>query len=210
LLLRSSRRLEAIVLLAVPALAFLHDTALQFSPFGGLGLPRYLIYALPFVCAAIGIAYRELPLTSFALAVISTWQMVVMTATNPLAAYDLSWMDRFRARQFSQTGAAFVGVTGWYTIAAFFAAAGLVAAAIVWSLPRFEAKRSDAVTAAAAVGAWAFVAVLARTPTDGAKLDPSYVLAVALAAAALTAAVAARARGLFRFRGRVGAVPARR
>ena len=52
LLYRSGRRLEAAVLLAVPALAFLHDSALQFSPFGGQGLPRYLIYTFAFAARA--------------------------------------------------------------------------------------------------------------------------------------------------------------
>ena len=45
-------RAEALVLLAVPAVGLLHDTSLQFSPFGGLGLPRYLIYTMPFVASA--------------------------------------------------------------------------------------------------------------------------------------------------------------
>ena len=69
------------MLLAVPALAFLHDTALQFSPFGGLGLPRYLIYTFPFVLAPLGLVYRRLPLTTLALAGVSAVQMTLMTAT---------------------------------------------------------------------------------------------------------------------------------
>jgi hypothetical protein len=196
LLVRSGRRAEGMVLLAVAALAFLHDTTIQFSPFGGLGLPRYLIYALPFACAAVGVAYRELPLTAFGLAAISAWEMIAMTASNPLAAYDLAWTDRFATRAFSQTGAAIVGITGWYTIAAFFAAAAVAAAAVVWTFPRFEAKRRDVVLAASALAAWVVLALLARTPTDGARLEPSYVLTVGLAAAAATAALAIRAHGI--------------
>jgi hypothetical protein len=196
LLVRSGRRAEGIVLLAVPALAFLHDTAIQFSPFGGLGLPRYLIYSLPFACAAIGLAYRELPLTAVALAAVSAWEMIAMTATNPLAAYDLSWADRFASRDFSQTGASIVGVTGWYTIGAFFAAAAVAITAVVWTFPRFEAKRRDVVLAGSALAAWLVLALLARTPTDGGKLDPSYAVAVALGAAAATAALAIRAHGV--------------
>ncbi len=182
LLYRSGRRLEALVLLTVPALAFLHDSALQFSPFGGLGLPRYLIYAFPFVLAPLGLVYRRLPLTTLALAGVSVVQMTLMTATNPLAAYDLDWVGRASRREFSQTGAAFVGVTGWYTIVPFFAAVALAGAAAVAVLPRVPLERRDALGAGAALAAWSVVAALARTP-DGGRHELGYVFAVALAVA---------------------------
>ena len=56
--------------------------ALQFSPFGGLGLPRYLIYTLPFVAVGLSVTYRRFPVTTAALAVVSIFQMTVMTATS--------------------------------------------------------------------------------------------------------------------------------
>ena len=182
LLYRGGRRLEAVVLLAVPALAFLHDTALQFSPFGGLGLPRYLIYTFPFVLAPLGLVYRRLPLTTLALAGVSTVQMTLMTATNPLAAYDLDWAGRASRKEFSQNAAAFVGVTGWYTIGLFFAAVAVAGAAAVVLLPRIQLGRRDVLAAGAALAAWGLIAALARTP-DGGRHDVGYVLAVAIAVA---------------------------
>jgi hypothetical protein len=182
LLYRGGRRLEAAVLLAVPALAFLHDTALQFSPFGGLGLPRYLIYAFPFVLAPLGLVYRRLPVTTLALAGVSAVQMTLMTATNPLAAYDLDWAGRASRKEFSQNAAAFVEVTGWYTIALFFAAVAVAATAAVVLLPRIRLDRVDALAAGAALAAWVVIAAVARTP-DGGRHDLGYVLAVAIAVA---------------------------
>jgi hypothetical protein len=182
LLYRGGRRLEAVVLLAVPALAFLHDTALQFSPFGGLGLPRYLIYTFPFVLAPLGLVYRRLPLTTLALAGVSTVQMTLMTATNPLAAYDLDWAGRASRKEFSQNAAAFVGVTGWYTIGLFFAAVAVAGAAAVAVLPRIKVERRDLLAAGVALAAWGLIAALARTPAGG-RHDVGYVLAVAIAVA---------------------------
>jgi hypothetical protein len=182
LLYRRGQRLEAVVLLAVPALAFLHDSALQFSPFGGLGLPRYLIFTFPFLLTPLGLVYRRLPLTTLALAGVSAVQMVLMTATNPLAAYDLDWFGRASRREFSQNAAAFVEVTGWYTIALFFAAVVVAGAVAVALLPQITFDRHDALAAGAALVVWALVAVSARTP-DGGRHDLDYVIAVALTVA---------------------------
>jgi hypothetical protein len=182
LLYRHGRRLEALVLLGVPALGFLHDSALQFSPFGGLGLPRYLIYTFPFVLAPLGLVYRRLPLTTLVLAAVSAIQMTLMTATNPLAAYDLDWAARLSRREFSQNGAAFVEVTGWYTIALFFAAVAIAAVAAVVVLPRARLETVDCVLAGGALAAWLVVAALARTP-DGNRHELDYLVAVVIAAA---------------------------
>jgi hypothetical protein len=182
LLYRAGRRAEAAVLLAVPLLGFLHDTALQFSPFGGLGLPRYLIYTLPFALVGLGLVFRSFPLTTLALGAVSVVQMTLMTATNPLAAYDLDWASRASRRDFSQNAAAFVEVTGWYTIAGFFAAVAVAAVAAVVLLPRTPLDARDAFAAAAALVAWVVVAALAETP-DGGSHELTYLLAVAGAAA---------------------------
>jgi hypothetical protein len=182
LLYRSGRRVEATVLLAVPALGFLHDSALQFSPFGGLGLPRYLIYTFPFVLAPLGLVYRRLPLTTLVLAGVSTIQMALMTATNPLAAYDLDWAVRLSRKEFSQNAAAFLEVTGWYTIGLFFAAVAIAAVAAVVVLPRVRFEPVDWLTAAGALTAWLAIAKLARTP-DGNRHDLDYLVAVVIAAA---------------------------
>jgi hypothetical protein len=193
LLYRSGRRLESIVLLAVPSLAFLHDIALQFSPFGGLGLPRYLIYAFPFVLAPLGLAYRRLPLTTLALAGVSALQMALMTATNPLAAYDLDWAGRASRREFSQNAAAFVDVTGWYTIALFFLAVSLVAVAAVATLPQIQLERRDAALAGGAVLAWGLLTAVARTPSGG-RHELDYLVVVAVFALAVPLAALTRSR----------------
>ena len=193
LLYRSGRRLESLVLLAVPSLAFLHDIALQFSPFGGLGLPRYLIYAFPFVLAPLGLAYRQLPLTTLALAGVSALQMILMTATNPLAAYDLDWAGRASRREFSQNAAAFLEVTGWYTIALFFLAASLAVVAAVATLPRIVVEWRDAALAGGAVLAWGLVAALARTPSGG-KHELDYLIVVAVCALAVPLAALTTSR----------------
>ena len=192
LLYRLGRRIEALVLLAVPALGFVHDSALQFSPFGGLGPPRYLIYTLPFALAPVALVYRRLPLTTASLAVVSACTMVVTTATNPLAAYDLDWVSRISGRHFSQTGAAFVDVTGWYTIALFFAAVAIAVGAAAAATPWRRSDARDAVVAMSAVLAWALVASLAETPRDGAALPTAYVLAVAAAGSLVVLAAALR------------------
>jgi hypothetical protein len=182
-LLVRSRSREALVLLAVPAIGLLHDSALQFSPFGGLGLPRYLIYTLPFVAVGLAAAYRRFPVTTCALALASVFQMVVMTATNPLAAYDLDWIGRLSRRQFSEPGSWVVGVTGWYAILPLFAAVAvaLVAAAVATPSPRI--RTNDCAAAAVALAVWAVIAVVAETP-DGGRLRFSYVVALAFAAGA--------------------------
>ena len=178
------RRAEALVLLAVPAVGLLHDTALQFSPFGGLGLPRYLIYTLPFVVAGLASAYRRIPITTAALAVVSIVHMAVMTATSPLAAYDLDGFGRLTRRQFSQTGGFAVSVTGWYTIVLFFAAVA-VGTALVLAVTRPAALTiADAMVAAVLLVGWAILAATADNP-DGASLATGYVLGLGLSAAAI-------------------------
>jgi hypothetical protein len=108
--------------------------------------------------------------------------MALMTATNPLAAYDLDWASRLSRREFSQNGAAFVEVTGWYTIALFFAAVAVAAVAAVVVLPRARLEPVDWVTAGCALAAWLVIATLARTP-DGNRHELDYLIAIVIAAA---------------------------
>ena len=188
------RRAEALVLLVVPAVGLLHDMALQFSPFGGLGLPRYLIYTLPFVAVGLSVTYRRFPVTTAALAVVSIFQMTVMTATSPLAAYDLDWLGRLSRREVSQAGSFVVGVTGWYSILPLFVAVavGCVAAAV--SLPRVRFTTEDILLAVGAVGAWAILALVARAPDNAATLDHANVAAAAALGALVVLVFAALGR----------------
>ena len=192
-------RPEALVLLVVPAVGLWHDMSLQFSPFGGLGLPRYLIYTLPFVATGLVVAYRRFPVTTAALAVVSVFQMTVMTATSPLAAYDLDWLGRLSRREVSQAGSFVVGVTGWYSILALFAAVAIGYVAAVLSLPRVRPATNDVFVAVAAVCAWAILALVAQAPDNGASLDAGNVaLASLVAALAAFGLVAMRRSGSVR------------
>ena len=187
-------RAEALVLLVVPAVGLWHDMSLQFSPFGGLGLPRYLIYTLPFVAVGLAVAYRRFPATTIALAAISVFQMTVMTATNPLAAYDLDWLGRLGRREVSQAGSFVVGVTGWYSILLLFVAVAIGCAAAARSLPRVRVESVDAALGAAALAVWAVLALVAEAPDNAATLDPANV-ALAAALGALAAVAVALTRG---------------
>ena len=183
LLLRSRRRAEAAVLLAVPLVHLLYNASLKFSVFGGQGLPRYVIYTLPFVAIGLAPAYRALPLTTLALAIVSAVPMVVMTVTNPLAAYDGEWLDRLGDRDVSQTAAAFVNVTGWYTILLVFALVGLAVLLAARATPRPALGVGDAFAALCALAVWALIAVGGENP-NGREFRTQYVVAVGLAAAA--------------------------
>ena len=179
------------MLLAVPALGLLHDVALQFSPFGGLGLPRYLIYTFPFALAALGLVYRALPLTTLALAAVSTIQMALMTATNPLAAYDLDWVGRASPSGVLPERGRLRRGDRLVHDPAFFAVVGVAALAAFVLLPETPLQRHDVLGAAFALALWVLVAARARTP-DGGRHDLAYLVAVAIAAALPALAFALR------------------
>jgi hypothetical protein len=176
-------RPEALVLLVVPAVGLWHDMSLQFSPFGGLGLPRYLIYTLPFVAVGLAVAYRRYPVTTVALAAVSIFQMTVMTATSPLAAYDLDWLGRLSRREVSQAGSYLVGVTGWYAILPLFVAVAVGWLAALVSLPRVRFAANDLLLAVGAVGAWVILTLLAEAPDNGATLGVETVASAAVVGA---------------------------
>ncbi len=195
LLYRRGRRAEALVCVGIAAIFYVWDASLGHgaSPFGGFGPPRYLIPILPFLGVPLAVAFRRFPATTLALALVSAFQMVVQTGTNPLAAYDGEWMTRVRTKQFSQTAASLLGVTGWYTILVFFAAAlaGAILAAIATG--RLRPARWDLVLAPVALLGWALIALDAHSPhlhPYGHRFGSGYVVALALAAG-ITAATAA-------------------
>jgi hypothetical protein len=191
---RGPRRAEALVVLAIVALYLLYNASLRsVSPFGGLGPPRYLITVIPFVMIPLALALRRFPLATSALAFVSAAQMTMATATGALAMYDWRWLDRVRARQFVETAAAVLEVTGWYAIAPFVAAVAAAAAAAAASLPRPAVARADALLAAGLLAAWAILALAADNPA-GATPSAGYVAALAGCAALLVAAVALAAR----------------
>jgi hypothetical protein len=193
LLYRRGVRAEALVFLAVPLLQLIYNSGLRFSAFGGQGYPRYTIYAVPFLAVPLAVAYRAIPLTTIALAVVSAFQMTVVTATNPLAAYDGDWLERLTSRTFSQTGASVVGVTGWYAIIPFFVA---VLAAVVFtglSTRASPTSVADAVLAFLALLAWGVIALRGDNPI-GNEFRAGYVVPMAIGVGILVAALAGAGR----------------
>jgi hypothetical protein len=194
-LLARRRRAEGLVVLAVVAVYLVTNSSLRYySAFGGLGPPRYLIPLVPFAAVPLAVAFRVFPLTTIGLSLVSAFQMVVITATGPLAAYDGDWLHRFGSRTFVETGAALVGVTGWYAIVPYFVAV-IVAVACGWSLTRLMFHRRELPLAGAALLGWAAIALTAGNPNGRAPAGV-YVALMTLASGAVVLAlwVFARAR----------------
>ena len=120
-----------------------------------------------------------------------------MTATNPLAAYDLDWLGRLSRREVSQAGSFVVGVTGWYSILPLLLAVAVGAVAAALTITGRGVRAADCVGAAAAIGLWSVVTAVAETP-DGGSHDLSYVVIVACVAllAATLVGVASIVSGL--------------
>lgn len=188
---RRGIRAEALVVLGVVAVVLVWAACfrLGITAFGGQGAPRYLIMIMPFVAVGLATAFRTFPLTTLALSAISAFQMVLITATNPLASYDGDWLGRAESKAFSQTALGLIGITGWYTIALFFAAVVVAVGATVVATPALRVERRELAVAAAALAGWAVVAFGARNP---AGLPPStaYVLALVLVVGIVAAAIA--------------------
>jgi hypothetical protein len=194
LVFRAGRRAEAAVIAAF-AVVFLAFNSAYFSPFGG-SFPgtRHLIVVLPFLAVALAPAIRALPVTCCALALVSALLMTLITATHVFAAYDGLWLDRVRAGELTPAVPSLVGITGWYAIVPFALAVGvaLVAAALVTPL---RATSADTLLAAAALLAWAFLAVAAPSGPDALEYRNYAAIAGLAAAGAALAAVRGVRRG---------------
>jgi hypothetical protein len=121
------------------------------------------------------------------------FQVVVMKATGPLAAYDGEWLARAADRVFVETGAALVSITGWYAMVPFFAVAIVAGAAAGVALGRVPVRADDLVLAGAGLGGWALIALVADNP-NGRPPGAAYVVAAVVAAGAVVATFALVAR----------------
>jgi hypothetical protein len=188
---RRGIRAEALVLLGVVAvvLAWAACFRLGINAFGGLGAPRYLMMVMPFAAVGLGAALKTFPLTTLALGAISAFQMVLITATNPLASYDGNWLERVQSKTFSQTALGLIGITGWYAIVLFFAAVVLAIGATVVAAPVLRLQRRELALAAAALVGWAVVAFGAQNPV-GLAPSTTYVLALVFVVGVVAAAIA--------------------
>ena len=196
LLFRRGAPAEAMLIVAL-AVAFVVYNSAFYSPFGGFSPgPRYLIPLLPFFAVALAPAFRALPITTTALAVVSGVIMVVLTATHPLAGYDLKWFDRLADRDFPLTAASLVEITGWYTIIPFFAAAMLAATCTVLTTWPVDLRLWDAALAAVALVGWAVV--FSTAPESGRPGDYGWYLLVLAFLAVVAVAAPLRSRALGR------------
>jgi hypothetical protein len=146
------------LLAATITLVYLLMNAGYETPFGGNSPgPRFLVAIMPFLALGFAASYRRLPLTTTALAVGSSVEMVALTLTNPLGTDDLGWFHRFASGQFVETALDLAGIHHG-AIPLFFA--GLVVAVVLVLLvsARPEASWRDAARAPLAVGAWILVA----------------------------------------------------
>lgn len=185
LLLRQGARAEAFVVAGVVG-AYLVFNSAYLSPFGGYSPgPRHLIAMLPFLAVALAPAFRALPVTTGALALVSGVVMALVTATHALAGYDRHWLDRLEARETTSTAASLLGVTGWYTILPFFAAA---AAAAAFAFAASRAVRPhvwDTLLAGGAVLAWAALAISAPGESSAGEYGAYSTLWVVIGVSAL-------------------------
>ena len=188
---RTRYRAEALVGAGVLLAYFVYDSG-YYSPFGGLGPPRFFVVVLPFLALPLAAFLRRFPFTTIVAALISATIMTTLTATYVLASYDSQWLSRFRRGDFPLTVGSLVGVTGWYAIAPFFLAAG-GAIVVALAATRFVVTTRDALAALALAVGWAIVAIGAPQPVDiGGRAGEygAYGAAAAVAAVALAVALA--------------------
>jgi hypothetical protein len=157
LLYRRGRRGEAAIAAAV-CLAYLLLNAGYETPFGGDSPgPRFLVATLPFLALGLPSAYRRLPLTTAALALVSCVQMAALTLTDPILATQGGWFGRVASGKFVETTTGLMGIP--HVAVPLFVAALLTAAtlAVVASGP-FTISRRDALAGVLALGAWLLLA----------------------------------------------------
>jgi hypothetical protein len=173
LLYRRGRKAEALLIAGVCALILGYDTGF-IEPFGGWGPgPRYLMPMLPFLAVPLALAYRRLPVTTTALALVSVVWMVAATATEPLLPNNFfkaarrgdiadtgHWFHRAADGDFTRTVLTSAGAGhGWIGIAPFLLAvvAGLLLAALATGPPRIRWNEAEA--AAVALVGWLLAAL---------------------------------------------------
>jgi hypothetical protein len=175
LLYRRGRKFEALLIGFVCVLILGYDTGFV-EPFGGWGPgPRYLMPMLPFLAVPLALAFRRLPVTTVALAVVSLGWMVAATATEPLLpnnyltvarrgdiANTSLWFHRVADGDFTRSVLSSAGAgSGWIGIAPFLLAivAALVLTVLATQPPAL--RRRDAETAAFALAGWLLASLTA-------------------------------------------------
>ncbi len=172
LLYRRGFRAETLVIVAAAALYLFYNSSYG-TNFGGFSPgQRYLIPLVPLLAFPLAAAFRAYPVTTGALALVSSVIAVSTTATYAMAGYKTDWFDRVADLQFTPTPMSLVGVTGWYTILPFFLAVGAAGAFAILATSPPRLTTGDMLAAPFAVLAWAVVAATApTTPGLGGKAD---------------------------------------
>jgi len=173
LLYRRGKKAEALLISGICVLILGYDTGF-IEPFGGWGPgPRYLMPMLAFLAVPLALAYRRLPLTTAALALVSLVWMVAATATEPLLpnndataprvgdiANTGDWFHRVANGDFTRTVLSSAGLGhGWLAIAPFLLAVVAGVALAVLVTERQRVRRRDAEAAAAALVGWLLAAL---------------------------------------------------
>jgi hypothetical protein len=185
LLYRRGHRLEALAIAAIVAGYLLFYSA-YVAP-----APRHLVPLLPFLAVPLALAFRELPATTGALALVSGIVMTLMTATYALAGYDDRWLDRFSARQLTPSAASLVGITGWYATLPIVAAAAAAAVVAFSVTARPRLRWWEPALAGGAALAWAALAADAPSGGESTEVVSYTTLWLLLGLAALGAITAA-------------------
>lgn len=190
-LFRRGNRAEALVVAAICVGYVVYNSSFG-SSFGGFSAgQRYLVPMLPFLALPLAVALRRFPATTTALALVSMIIAVTTTATHALAGYQLDWFDRVASRDFTYTVAWLVGVTGWYTILPFFAAALVAGTAAALGTRWSEPHALEIAFAGVAVVGWAAVAATAPKPPALGGNATSYAAYDKIAVALLVVTLAA-------------------
>jgi hypothetical protein len=199
LLARRGMRAEGLLFAGI-GIAFLVYNAGVTTPFGGpyggaSPGPRYLIGALPFALAAIGLAYRRSRGTVVALMLVSVTTMALATATSPEITDDeiFRWAKEARHGLFSETVVAKLhGPMGIVSILPFAVLLILALALTLLTLPGGAPRRADILDAVSALLAWLVAAWLIRAlvvPTASLRSATLALAALALIVASHVAVV---------------------
>ena len=186
LLFRRGQRAEGALSIGLAAAFLLYNSGLATFFGGGSPGPRYLIGALPFVLAPMGLTLTRSPGTTIALALVSVSTMALATITDPMVGgdYVLQWPRDALAGVFQKTVVSIAGgPSGYVAVVPFIALLGLALVAGGATLRRDSLGRRDAAEGATAILLWLLVAYAIRS-----LVVPEPTLAGAVAALSLTAA----------------------